>query len=496
MKLIKKIAAIMFAFMMVFTLSSNVSAETTNSGSQEDGTQGTLTITNAKPEQTYSLYKMLDLDSFSDGNYSYKIAEGWGDFFKDPQYEGNKYFTENPNGYITLNKGVNDENLRELAKKALEFVNARHIDAKTIITGKDGKYTAENLPLGYYLLDSSVGALCSLTSSQPNVTIEEKNDVPTVDKYIHIDTKTSKTNSASIGDNIDFSTTIYVKKGAQSYVLHDIMTDGFTLNNKVNQYFDSAVYVNTTLDNQPLLTEGAEFKFTQTKNGFTIEFDKKFLQSHENEEYDINITYSATLNSKALISTKDKLQANTNETYLTYGDSKTSTTSKTNTYTYALPVLKYTGNINDPIYLAGAKFKLYSDPDCTKEIKLTKKGNDYRKLAGEETEAEIETDATGKFTIQGLGEGTYYLQETKAPRGYNKLKKPITVKLEREIDGAQRFNIYQDGDGTDTINVQNNSGTLLPSTGGMGTTLIYLIGGALVLGSGFVLANKKRAKAK
>lgn len=118
MKLIKKIAAIMFAFMMVFTLSSNVSAETTNFGSQADGTTGTLTITKAKPNQTYKLYKMLELESFSGNNYSYKIASGWEEFFKNSKYEGSKYFTLNNDEYITLNNGVTDENLRELAKKS------------------------------------------------------------------------------------------------------------------------------------------------------------------------------------------------------------------------------------------------------------------------------------------------------------------------------------------------------------------------------------------
>ena len=141
---------------------------------------------------------------------------------------------------------------------------------------------------------------------------------------------------------------------------------------------------------------------------------------------------------------------------------------------------------------------MYSDSDCKTEIKLTKDGNNYRKLTGVETEAEIVTDATGEFTIQGLAEGTYYLKEKKAPNGYNTLKDPITVKLDRvaDEDGASSLSIKQNDKPTDRINVLNNFGSILPSTGGMGTTLIYLIGGALVLGSGFVLANKKRAKVK
>lgn len=192
--------------------------------------------------------------------------------------------------------------------------------------------------------------------------------------------------------------------------------------------------------------------------------------------------------------------ANTNDAWLTYGDKNTvSTHSTTKTYTFEFPVYKYTGVLNNTdTPLSGAEFKLYSDSTCKKEIPLaeTDTKNNYRKYIDGDTQANIVTDATGRFTISGLAEDTYYLKETKAPNGYNILKGPIAVKLERGADGAPFMSIYQGVTKTETINVQNNTGSLLPQTGGMGTTLIYLIGGALVLGSGFVLANKKRAKAK
>lgn len=108
----------------------------------------------------------------------------------------------------------------------------------------------------------------------------------------------------------------------------------------------------------------------------------------------------------------------------------------------------------------------------------------------------IKTNAKGKFNITGLDVGTYYLEETEAPKGYNRLTDRIEVTISKDVDGATFVRLLQGTSDTDVINVENNTGTLLPSTGGMGTTLIYLIGGALVLGSGFVLANKKRAKAK
>lgn len=117
----------------------------------------------------------------------------------------------------------------------------------------------------------------------------------------------------------------------------------------------------------------------------------------------------------------------------------------------------------------------------------------YRKAEDGETGVvtEIITNANGKFKFVGINQ-KYYLTETEAPNGYNKLKDPI------RIEASEQNMILVNGKLITTQNVEvlNNSGTILPSTGGMGTTLIYLIGGALVLGSGFVLANKKRAKAK
>lgn len=100
---------------------------------------------------------------------------------------------------------------------------------------------------------------------------------------------------------------------------------------------------------------------------------------------------------------------------------------------------------------------------------------------------------SGYIRLNGLSAGTYILEETKAPDGYNKLENTIKIVVTKNGEAKQ---ITKDRNVVEQIDVKNNSGSLLPSTGGMGTTLIYLIGGALVLGSGFVLANKKRAKAK
>lgn len=186
---------------------------------------------------------------------------------------------------------------------------------------------------------------------------------------------------------------------------------------------------------------------------------------------------------------------NKNTTWLAYGDSQTDN-KITNTYTYQIPVFKFTKQGSDQKGLADATFELSKDKEGTQKVhfvKLNAEGDYdvYRVATTDETGVDsITTNSNGKFKLVGLSD-TYYLTETKAPKGYNKLTEPLKIYV-----SDQNAIQVDAGSPKATVEVENNKGSLLPSTGGMGTTLIYLIGGALVLGSGIVLANKKRAKAK
>lgn len=499
MKLIKKIAAIMFAFMMVFSLSTNVKAES----GEQNTKKGTITISNAIEGQEYKIYKILNLESYSydtdpkDGAYSYTLTnDGWKKFFETG--DGKNYVTVE-NDYVKWNS--TDTDAANLAKAAIAFAKEEtngvtSLDLTPSITKRNSDGTVEltytDLDLGYYLVDSSVGALCGLDTTNSKVDIKEKNKQPTVTKKILENNQEKDSNTASVGDVITYQMHVVIPVGTEKCTLHDEMT-GLEFNgNKYDQ--NSKIYL---YDGDTAFKEGEHYNFKQTTDGFTVEFTEKYLKSTTKERHVI-ISYNAILTKGALMGNDGT--ANTNDAWLTYGDKNTvSTHSTTKTYTFEFPVYKYTGVLNNTdTPLSGAEFKLYSDSTCKKEIPLaeTDTKNNYRKYIDGDTEANIVTDATGRFTISGLAEDTYYLKETKAPNGYNILKGPIAVKLERGADGAPFMSIYQGVTKTETINVQNNTGSLLPSTGGMGTTLIYLIGGALVLGSGIVLANKKRAKAK
>lgn len=499
MKLIKKIAAIMFAFMMVFSLSTNVKAES----GEQNTKKGTITISNAIEGQEYKIYKILNLESYSydtdpkDGAYSYTLTnDGWKKFFETG--DGKNYVTVE-NDYVKWNS--TDTDAANLAKAAIAFAKEEtngvtSLDLTPSITKRNSDGTVEltytDLDLGYYLVDSSVGALCGLDTTNSKVDIKEKNKQPTVTKKILENNQEKDSNTASVGDVITYQMHVVIPVGTEKCTLHDEMT-GLEFNgNKYDQ--NSKIYL---YDGDTAFKEGEHYNFKQTTDGFTVEFTEKYLKSTTKERHVI-ISYNAILTKGALMGNDGT--ANTNDAWLTYGDKNTvSTHSTTKTYTFEFPVYKYTGVLNNTdTPLSGAEFKLYSDSTCKKEIPLaeTDTKNNYRKYIDGDTQANIVTDATGRFTISGLAEDTYYLKETKAPNGYNILKGPIAVKLERGADGAPFMSIYQGVTKTETINVQNNTGSLLPQTGGMGTTLIYLIGGALVLGSGFVLANKKRAKAK
>lgn len=490
MKLIKKIAAIMFAFMMVVSMSCNVKADEGTTTTEK----GKITINNAIPKQTYTIYKILDLESYESkkneqgeeiGNYSYKPNKDWDSFISTAVDSAEtKYFEVDKNGYARWN--VDETKTSEFAQKALAYATTNNIGNKGTATASNNTVTFDNLDLGYYLVDSSVGALCGLNTTNPTATIEEKNGVPSVEKKIVQNNTDVESNFANIGETINFKTTITAQKGAQSYVLHDTMEKGFTFNKDVKvKVSGQTSYLNSTTDYE--VVENAEDKCT-----FDIKFKEEFLKTI-NDTTKIEVTYSATLNGDAEIHDN-----NDNTTHLTYGEKNNTTTSTTHTITYGINVLKYTGDTTNT--LANAKFSLYDAETNGNIYKLVQKTDttNYRlAITGEDGITEITTNNTGKFSIQGLKPGTYWLEETSAPKGYNKLAKRIKVVINDDgtliVDNKDRD---ENNSLINQVNVENKTGTVLPSTGGAGTTMIYLVGAVLVLGSGVVLATKRRVKNK
>lgn len=445
----------------------------------------------------------MELESFSDktttkpntGNYAYKAVKEWEDFIKTG--EGKDYL-EIKDGYVYWKGDNTDAKAAELAKKALVYAkdSKNNITASLQpVTAKSTTVTFENLPLGYYLVDSSTGALCSLNTTDTDVTIEEKNAAPTVEKKVQEDSKIGATdeygesNTADIGQTVNFKTTITAQAGAQNYVLHDKMDKGLTFSGSVsvtkgNQTFTTPTDYNLVVSTPTAIEDGCTFEIV-----FTSDFCNKLKAGDE-----IVVTYSATLNEEAVIAG----DGNKNETWLKYGDSSVTTHKTTTTKTYEIPVFKYTKKTaENKTGLPNAEFTLSKNTDGTNPIKLVDITNGaaegkYRvaKTGEATTTDKVITPATGKFTIQGLDADIYYLTETKQPDGYNKLSKAVKI----VIDEKGNITVDDKTPSTELVEVENKSGSILPSTGGMGTTLFYIFGAILVIGSGVVLITKKRMK--
>lgn len=482
MKRIRRIVAVLFIFM--FVLCDSVSANDIG---------GSIIIDNAIDGETYTIYKMLDLESFDGDNYSYKVVSSeWDEFFDSG--DGRFYFDVNSNGGVTF---VGDEqNMSMVAQKALVYAKSHEGITKKSQQSVGNVVEFKDLDLGYYLVDSSVGILCGLTTTNYEARVEEKNEKLALSKYVRMDGTDSmgKYATAGIGDVVYFTSVIKNFRGAENLELTDVMEKGLSLN------LDSIV-VSLVDDNLIVgLNKNEHYTVTDLNEGFQVLFtsDGYSLFEKNCRDCDIRISYSAIVNADAQIN-------NANVATLKYGDHLVSLSDKAHVGVLSIPVFKCTVNKSP---LAGAEFSLYtSELDASNDVNCicfveTKDSNVFQKSdLGQKI---IKTDSSGRFVLSGLKSGRYFLKEVQAPRGYNKLSDLVTIVVNpvvnstNEITGQSFFVIYgmNMGKAEVEVEVQNRSGSLLPSTGGAGTTLIYLIGGALVLGSGIVLANKKRAKAK
>ena len=450
-----------------------------------EGASGSITIDKAINGETYTAYKIFDVVSSkveTDGSttYVYTVAEGWAGFFEQSNVKD--YVTVDKNGQPAWVEGKkSDTDLQAFAKLALTYASENSITCKTA-TAAGNQAVINGLTAGYYVVSTTAGSLCILNTNGSSLQINEKNKAPTIDKKID---GNKDSNDAAIGDVVNYTVTIHAKKGATGYVLTDTMTKGLTFNNDVKVTVGSN---ELTLNNEYAVTapaDGATFKVT---------FAESYLNTIDSDT-DIVISYTATVNKDAEIGTT----GNTNTAQLKYGNDST-VESTTKTYSYKFDLVK-TDKSNK--LLEGAKFKLYDSAASTTPVKLIKDSSgNYRVAETSESGAvdEIVIDSFKAVTISGLNKKTYYLEETKAPDGYNKLTERQSVELGKEgfVADATINNSGSEG-ATWTeggVQVINNAGATLPSTGGMGTTLFYVLGGGLMVAAVVLLVTKKRMENK
>ncbi len=471
-KTFKKLFAALLAAALVLAMAVPAFAETSAN------TKGSIKIDHTVSGETYTIYRMFKLDSYNaeSNTYSYTVELAWENFFKTGA--GRNYITLDGQNHPTWTAA--DENdsttVAAFAKAALDWAKVKGITG-TAETATGNTVTFSDLDLGYYLVDSSLGALCGLNTTNPNATIKEKNEKPEIKKEVQTSNGDwSNENNAKIGDTVEYKVEIKVADGAQKYTVTDTMSKGLTFNST-----SLKVAVGSTF-----ATADTDYTLTPTKNGFTLELPETYV-STLTKGTTIIVTYNATLNKDAVIDG----DGNTNEVKLGYGNHQNTVPSKVTTKSYQFDLVKVDGTTNK--LLDGAEFEL---ADGETKLSFVKDANGNYRVAttGEKDATTTITVKNGKVNIYGLAGKTYTLIETKAPGGYNKLVTPETVNL---TDGSKasatiESKTYVDGG----VVVKNNAGTVLPSTGGMGTTLFYVIGGGLMVAAVVLLVTKKRMEHK
>ena len=463
MKTVARIASLLLALVMVFGLSVTAFAAET----------GTITVDNPIAAQTYTAYKIFDVVYDAEGHYSYTIdfSNEWFTTVQAYATEANGLTLTQANGSTTYIVTTTN------AFSAPDFAVA----LKAAVTGKtggitlnvaDGKATATGLDLGYYFVTSSTGALCNLTTTNPDATIHDKNDVP----FGKVDDKAS----VEVGETVSYTITgkvpDYTGFTTYTYLITDTMSEGLTFQK------DAKVTVGGTD-----VTSACTITYDVDSNA------NKFTVSIPVMNYtigaEIKVTYTAVTNDNAVT------VISKNSATLTYSNNPTDSSKTTTTpedietvYSAKLVIDKYQKD-DESKKLANAKFVLKNaEGKYYKYTAATESAAAKVEWVENQTDAtEVTTDNNGAAAFNGLKDGTYYLVETAAPAGYNLLANEVEV----TINGAKATEVDLSSL-TATAKVENSTGTTIPETGGIGTTIFYVAGGLLVLGAVILLITKKR----
>lgn len=470
---------------------------------------GSITISNPAQGKTYEVFKLLDVaadeSDLANKGFIYKLTnDDWATFITTVQDgSGAKYFNLFENGgkkYVLANENLKP-GIADFAAKAKAYAEEKNLQPVQTATASDGnELTISGLDLGYYLVRSDLGILCSLDTTAPNAEVKEKNEATVIVKNVE-DTK--KQNVAEIGTYVKFTIQITVKdKAPVNYKLVDEMTDGLTF--VKNETYPLTVTVNGSA----LAAENYNVAETTEPRGFTLTFNNNAEGNASILKTDdvVTVTYYAQINENAKIAD----EANVNKAKVEYGTNSHTEYDTTETYVWKMNIVKYTmkkaadSDQATEEKLAGATFQLSRDEAGTEVIKLVKVNDTtYRLALPTETDTAVDTITTGKtgeLVINGLADGIYYLTETKAPKGYNLLREPVKVKIDHTTANGKltETSFVADQTETDTsgvVKVENNAGAELPSTGGIGTTVFYVLGSAMALGAVILLVTKKRMAA-
>ena len=512
MKHIRKLTVLLLTLAMLFSMAITANAEETNTNDDSSATYK-LTITGTKAGHTYDVYQIFTGDiSGTAPNY----------VLSNVKY-GKNYGTEGQDVADTVLAGITD------ADTFAQSVTTVNDPFKNDVASTEGNTEISGLPAGYYLVKED-GSLTGNTSYTKfilqvvgDTSIAVKDGVPTVEKKVKENVKTVTGNTDTripsftldtgyndvadynIGDSVPFELigtlpSNYADYETYKYYFIDTLSSGLTYNS------DAKVYV---VNNGVESEITSSFAIAYSGTSLTVKCDDLTSVESVSATSYIVVKYTATLNSGAVIG----LNGNPNEVYLQYSNnpnkgqegSENSTGETPHDYvivfTYELDVTKVDGATkgDDGNYskkLPDAKFVLKNSAG-----KYYKKTDDAVAWVDSESDATVLTsDANGKFSVVGLDDGTYTLVEKEAPDGYNKLTNGVELTVAAttannqtwtgtnasdaltkiEITSGNKTTEGNTDAGTVDLTVENNAGLTLPSTGGMGTTIFYIVGGLLV----------------
>lgn len=500
MKSIKRIIALLLTAVMTMTMS--VTAFAVDGNNLTVNVQGNQDLNG----QTISLYKLFDVTTSGSGknkNYAYTVntATGYKDAIKSAL--GTSFTGTTDVEYAKAVKDLGEDNSDKVQKFANDFTEYALKNGTTVKATTSEKITGENttshvfneLAKGYYLVYVTGGKKIqsSLVTVDGATTVSLKTEAPSI-------TKTANKETVSIGEVVKYTVTGSVPDttGYEQYVytIHDELSKGLDFVKNANgDALDNANEVNVKVAFKDTgLTVGGTTPTTATLSGdnkrtMALDLSAWVRANQTNKGKEFTVTYYAKVNKNAVVTEKNSatLEYGNNS-----GDTTTTKPSEAKTPTYPLDINKFAKTENKK--LAGAKFSLYtSESDATNGTNAIKvsgsNGNYVVDPTFENTVFESVESIEGKgynLHVNGLAAGTYYLVETKAPEGYNKLTAPIVVKIEKSKDAGDetKWTISQDGkEVTDRIiDVENSTGSILPSTGGMGTIAFTVVAALLVLG--------------
>ena len=542
-KLVSRFMAVLMAMTMILSMSMTVFAA--------EAPKGTLTVNNTVAGKTLDLYQIFTATKNGD-NVAYTLNSAYEGFFQNKITGASKLTGEalSEKAYAYVEEQVGDDGSKgaTFAKDILGWILSASGETKTAVESThstadtaDTKTVIDNLVYGYYVVyplgatdtstapgNETVKSVTSLVNvTDTTVTINMKSNYPTVVKKVN----DKNADDVNIGDTVTYTLTSKVPDmtGYTSYVFNfkDTLAKGLTFGSitsvKIGDVTINADTDGTKAENTyTLTTKNNEDGTTEIK----IEMNK-FLASNANKAgQEIKVTYTATLNKDAVTG----FDPNTNKATVEYSN-KPGTNEKgesepsiVDVHTFDFTIFKYYLKDETQTALANAEFELYkantagNAADTDAKINIVDEGKGvYRQATADEakvtgfTSAKIVSDDDGKVLVKGLEAGTYYLRETKAPEGYNKLLSDIKVEIKPVYDKTTgkltSYSVDYTYNGKTTngaaitnktdspeVAVENKTGAQLPSTGSKGALMVTLAGivlfGALTASKAF---GKKKA---